>query len=174
MGPATHKSGDTPPLSRNYAVTTLFCRKLSQAAGSNCAFATGKALPGQSPGPVLRVSASRDEQTAGLTRNIGRVPHARRVDRIFAGVQQSVLMGAIRHFLDQFHRPCDTHHHFSASGVHFPAGPVFSEVEERYKPAFDPVRTVALAVIIIPLHRPFIAREGGLGVALAPRPRWMG
>jgi len=107
---------------------------------------------------VLRALARGDEDRGRAFGHIGGVPHAGRVDRIFARRKRGCHHLPVRQFLHQHHGAVGADHHLVARRMHFPRGPAFGEGVLRDEAPFGPVARVARAIARIPFH----AREGRL------------
>src|SRR5690606_40598921 len=102
-----------------------------------------------------------NEQPRRVAEDIGGMPDAGRIYCIFAGPERDADLLSVD-FLDQVHRSFEADHDLRARGMHFPACPVLREAETGDQPTVLAVVIVTSAVILVPLHRPLIAREFGL------------
>lgn len=101
---------------------------------------------------MLRAQSSGNEQHGRLGFDIGGVPAAWRVDRIFVRADCDAGSRTIRKFLMQRYLPRKTKHHFVAQRVHLPTVPAFGKAVHRDQAAFRSIGIVAFAISLILIH----------------------
>jgi len=111
---------------------------------------------------ILRSHSRRDEHRCTGTDDIGRVPHAARIDRVLAGAERG-LLHAVGQFLHQGDLARGADHHLVAVGMPLPTRPALVECVHRDQPALRAVGGVALGIGAVPVDAGELGLRRGAG-----------